>query len=212
MNIEKLSQSKLCRIVEGALLASGEPVSLDRLQSLFSNDDQPPTKDTLRCVLQTLQKTYEERGILLKEVASGYQFQVHEEVVSWIRNLWAEKPIKYSRAFLEVLAIIAYRQPVTRGEIEEVRGVYVNSKMMQTLMEHDWVRIVGHRNVPGKPALYGTTKNFLDHFGLKSLDELPKVEVLIDDRSDQVKLIEEPLKKIMQEELFDSQMGDYEQM
>ncbi|MBT3709411.1 MAG: SMC-Scp complex subunit ScpB [Gammaproteobacteria bacterium] len=166
-NLEQLK-----RILEGALLAAGEPLSLDRLAQLFLDSERPDNK-TLRATLRQIAKDFEGRGFALKEVASGWRFQVSDELSEWVARLWEEKPARYSRALLETLSLIAYRQPVTRGEIEEVRGVSVSSNIIRTLLEREWVRVVGHRDVPGRPAMYATTKTFLDYFNLKSLDELP---------------------------------------
>ncbi|WP_028877351.1 SMC-Scp complex subunit ScpB [Teredinibacter turnerae] len=166
-------------IVEGAVLAAGEPVTLDRLLTLF-DENETPTKDALREAIAAIQTDCEGRGFQLIEVASGYRFQVKEDLAVWINRLWEEKPQKYSRALLETLALIAYRQPITRGDIEEVRGVAVSSHIIKTLAERDWVKVVGHRDVPGRPALYATTRQFLDYFNLKSLDELPTLGELRD--------------------------------
>ncbi len=169
----------LKHIVEAALLAAGGPLSLDHLQTLFDQNNVPD-KAGLRAALAELDKEYEGRGIELKALASGYQIQVRTELAPWLSRLWEEKPQRYSRALLETLAIIAYRQPVTRGEIEEIRGVSVNTNIMRTLQERGWVRSVGHRDVPGRPAMYGTTRQFLDYFNLASLDELPSLLELRD--------------------------------
>jgi segregation and condensation protein B len=160
------------RIVEGALMAAGEPLSLDRLLHLFDDADQP-SKEELLAILAELTEFYAERGIELKELASGYCFQVKSELSPWISRLWEERPARYSRALLETLAIIAYRQPVTRAEIEDIRGVSVSSTIMKTLQDREWIRVVGQRDVPGKPSIFATTKQFLDHFNLKNLEELP---------------------------------------
>lgn len=166
-------------IIEGAVLAAGEPVTLDRLLTLF-DENETPTKDALREAIAAIQTDCASRGFQLIEVASGYRFQVKEDLAVWINRLWEEKPQKYSRALLETLALIAYRQPITRGDIEEVRGVAVSSHIIKTLAERDWVKVVGHRDVPGRPALYATTRQFLDYFNLKSLDELPTLGELRD--------------------------------
>lgn len=167
------------RIIEGALFAAGEPLSLDRLIMLF-DENQRPDKEALKEALTALQIEYEERGIELVNLASGYQFQVKADLSPWIKRLWEERPAKYSRALLETLSIIAYRQPITRGEIEDIRGVAVSSQMVKTLIDREWIRVVGHKDVPGKPGLYATTKNFLDHFGLKSLSDLPPLSDIRD--------------------------------
>ena len=169
----------LKHIIEAALLAAGGPLSLDHLQTLFDQHDVPD-KTSLRAALAELGQEYEGRGIELRALASGYQIQVCTELAPWVSRLWEEKPQRYSRALLETLAIIAYRQPVTRGEIEEIRGVSVNTNIMRTLQERGWVRSVGQRDVPGRPAMYGTTRQFLDYFNLASLDELPSLLELRD--------------------------------
>ncbi len=172
-------EHKLKQIVEGALLAAGRPVSLDQLQGLFSESEMPEKKD-LRDVLSALTEDYEGRGIEVVEVASGFRIQVRSELSPWVSKLWVERPPKYSRALLETLALIAYRQPITRGEIEDIRGVAVSTNIIKTLTEREWVRVVGHRDVPGKPALYATTKEFLDYFNLKGLNELPTLAEIRD--------------------------------
>lgn len=167
--------SALKLIAEGALLASSQPLSLDKLQSLFQQGGEPDNQQ-LREALTELQQDYAERAIELVEVASGWRVQVRSRYSQWVSKLWDEKPQKYSRALLETLSLIAYKQPITRGEIEEVRGVAVSSNITRTLLEREWVRIVGHREVPGRPALYATTRQFLDYFNLKSLEELPSLQ------------------------------------
>ncbi len=169
----------LKQIIEAALLASGKAMSLDKLLELFDEMEQPEKKD-LRAVLQELSDDYADRGIEVKEVASGWRIQVSRECAPWVSRLWEEKPGRYSRALMETLALIAYRQPITRGEIEDIRGVSVSTHIMRTLLEREWVRVVGQRDVPGKPSLYGTTREFLDYFGLKSLDELPTLAEIRD--------------------------------
>ncbi len=169
----------LKQIVEAALLASGKAMSLDKLLELFDEMEQPEKK-ALRAVLQELSEDYADRGIEVKEVASGWRIQVSRECAPWVSRLWEEKPGRYSRALMETLALIAYRQPITRGEIEDIRGVSVSTHIMRTLLEREWVRVVGQRDVPGKPSLYGTTREFLDYFGLKSLDELPTLAEIRD--------------------------------
>ncbi len=174
-----MEQQLLKNIVEAALLAAGEPLNLDRLQGLFEEESRPEKK-LIRDTLDLLQAECEGRGIELKEVASGFRYQARQETAGWITRLWDEKPPKYSRALLETLALIAYRQPITRAEIEDIRGVAVSTNIMKTLQERGWVRVVGHRDVPGKPALYATTKEFLDYFNLKGLDDLPTLAELRD--------------------------------
>jgi segregation and condensation protein B len=164
--------SLLKQILECAILAAGEPVSIERLQQLFDEQEQPSTAE-IREGLQALAEDCAERGLILKEVASGFTLQIKAEMQHWIGRLWEKRSPRYSRALLETLALIAYRQPITRSEIEEVRGVSIASTTFKILMEREWIRVVGHRDVPGKPALYATTKQFLDYFNLKTLSELP---------------------------------------
>lgn len=167
----------LKRIIEAAVLAAPQPLTLAQLTDLFGEGEAPPADD-LRRALHALQEDSAARGVELIEVASGFRYQVRADVYPHIARLWAEKPPRYSRALLETLALIAYRQPITRGEIEAIRGVAVNSQIVRTLEEREWIRVVGHRDVPGKPALFGTTRAFLDYFNLKSLDQLPPLSAL----------------------------------
>lgn len=169
----------LKHILEAAMLAAGGAVSLDHMQGLFPRD-QMPEKAALRSALAELVQDYRDRGLEVVEVASGWRIQVREHMAPWVGRLWEEKPGRYSRALLETLAIIAYRQPVTRGEIEDVRGVSVSTGIMRTLQDRGWVRVVGHRDVPGRPAMYGTTRAFLDYFNLRGLDQLPSLTELRD--------------------------------
>lgn len=170
-------------IIEGALLAAAEPLSLARLLSLFEEEQgeedkdegESNTKAEVLIALEEIRAQCEGRGFELKEVASGWRFQVRPETAPWVNRLWEEKPQKYSRAILETLALVAYRQPITRGDIEEIRGVAVSSHIIKTLAERDWIKVVGHRDVPGRPALYATSRQFLDYFNLKSLEELPSL-------------------------------------
>ena len=173
------SDNKLKNIVEAALLAAGKPLSLDVLLSLFLDEEQPDRKQ-LREVLAVLQEDYQGRGVEIVEVGSGWRIQVAKDYSSWISRLWEEKPGRYSRALLETLALIAYRQPITRGEIEEIRGVTVSTNIVKTMMERDWIHVVGQRDVPGRPSLYATTRDFLDYFGLKSLSDLPTLAEIKD--------------------------------
>ena len=165
-------------IIEAALLAAGEPVTIKRLQSIFS--EQELTHNDIAKALEQLGHDFEDRGIELIEVASGFRLQTKTILQPWISKLWEEKPKKYSRALLETIALIAYRQPVTRGEIEDVRGVAVSSYIIRTLMDRDWIRVLGYRDVPGKPAMFGTTKEFLDYFNMKSLQDLPTLAEIKD--------------------------------
>lgn len=174
-----MDQSLINRIVEGALLASSQPLTLAQLKDLFP-EEEPAPPGSIERALEHLRDACAERGVELVEVASGFRYQVTGEVHGWISRLWTERKTRYTRATLETLALIAYRQPITRGEIEQVRGVAVSSNIIQALEEREWIRVVGHRDVPGKPALFGTTKGFLDYFGLKRLDELPPLSELKD--------------------------------
>jgi segregation and condensation protein B len=174
-----MAETGLVQIIEGALLAAGKPLTLAQLAELFEEHERP-AKEDIRDALVTVGERCEDRGYELREVASGYRFQVREALGPWIGRLWHERPQKYSRALLETLALIAYRQPITRGEIEEIRGVAVSSNIIKTLHEREWIRVVGHRDVPGRPAMYATTRQFLDYFNLKSLDQLPALAEIRD--------------------------------
>ncbi|MCG6657608.1 SMC-Scp complex subunit ScpB [Halomonas campisalis] len=169
----------LDEILEAALLAAGEPLSLERLEALFDDHERPPRR-ALREALTRVEVRHDRGAMELLETASGFQLRIRPRLSAWVSRLWDERPQRYSRALLETLALIAYRQPVTRGDIEEVRGVAVSSSIMRTLAERGWVRVVGHRDVPGRPAVYATTRAFLDDFGLKTLDELPPMHELKD--------------------------------
>jgi segregation and condensation protein B len=174
-----MDDQELKNVIEAALLAAGRPVTIEQLGELFKKRSRPDKKK-LREVLDSLSSDYEGRGIELKEVASGYRIQIRRSMSDWLIPLWEERSPRYSRALLETLALIAYRQPITRGEIEDVRGVVVSTNIVRTLLERGWVRVVGHRDVPGKPAMFGTTKEFLDYFGLKKLDDLPPLSEIKD--------------------------------
>ncbi len=167
------------RIIEGALLAAGKPLDIAKIENLFEEEQCPP-RDQIRAALEEIEADCRGRGFELMQTASGYRFQVRQDLAEWVNRLWTEKPKRYSRAMLETLALIAYRQPLTRGDIEQVRGVAVSSDIIRTLQERDWVRVVGYRDVPGKPALYATTKNFLDYFNLKNLEQLPALSEIKD--------------------------------
>lgn len=160
-------------IIEAALMVAGEPLPISALQKLFSDEADKPSNSEMKAYLTSLATKYIGSGIELKEVASGFRLQARSEYTPWLSKLWEERPARYTRAFLETLAIIAYKQPVTRAEIEEIRGVTVSTNIMKSLQEREWVKVLGYKEVPGKPAIYGTTKNFLDDFNLKSLTELP---------------------------------------
>ena len=174
-----MDQTLIRQIVEAALLAAPQPLTLAQLAGLFP-EDEPAPNGSLQQALDELREACADRGVELVEVASGFRFQVKADVHPWVARLWTERQAKYTRATLETLALIAYRQPITRGEIEQIRGVAVSSNIIQALEEREWIRVVGHRDVPGKPALFGTTKGFLDYFGLKRLDELPPLSELRD--------------------------------
>ena len=189
-----LKQEEITQILEAALLASGEPISIDRMISLFETGQLPKdsSRQALRNALQEIESALEGHAYELKLVSSGYRFQIRQDFSVWVSRLWAERPPRYSRALMETLALIVYRQPVTRGDIEQVRGVSVSQNIMRTLLERGWIRVVGQREVPGRPSLYGTTRTFLDYFSLKNLDELPPME--------EIKSIIEP---ILSEEIKD---------
>lgn len=174
-----MQQDKIVRIIEAALLAAGSSLNKDRILGLFAEDEKVKPAD-IKAAIDTLRQEAEGRGVELIEVSTGYRYQARQEYAEWIARLWEERPARYSRALLETLALIAYRQPATRGDVEQVRGVSVSSNIVKTLLEREWVRVVGHRDVPGKPALYATTKQFLDYFGLKSLEELPSLAEIQD--------------------------------
>ena len=174
-----MSEIKRKHIIEAAIFAAAEPVSAERLQLLFEEITRPSTAEIKACIAE-LVADYQDRGVELQEVASGYRFQAKAEFAPWLQRLWEKKPPRYSRALLETLALIVYRQPISRGEIEEIRGVVVSTEIMKKLMEHEWIKIVGYRDVPGKPAMFGTTKKFLDYFNLKNLSDLPPLENIVD--------------------------------
>ncbi|NKB38193.1 MAG: SMC-Scp complex subunit ScpB [Gammaproteobacteria bacterium] len=175
-----MNPEKLKNIFEAALMTSNGTMNVNRFVSLFEKDIEQPEKDEVKAALAQLQQDYEDRGIELKEVSSGYRFQVRQEYADWVNRLFDEKPQRYSRALLETLAIIAYRQPITRGEIEDIRGVSISSSIIKTLQEREWIRVVGHRDVPGKPELLATSKHFLDYFNLKKLSDLPSLAEIKD--------------------------------
>ena len=174
-----LSPKKTKNIIEAALMAAGQPLSIDRLLTLFL-DEQQPSREEVRSAINILVEECKNRGVELKEVSSGYRYQAKQDYAQWVGRLWEEKPPRYSRALLETLSLIAYRQPITRGEIEDVRGVSVSTNIMKTLLERDWVKVVGHRDVPGKPAMYASTRQFLDYFNLKKLSDLPTLAEIRD--------------------------------
>lgn len=174
-----INDALLRQIVEGAIMAAAQPLTIARIIELF-DEATAPSKDAIQQALTDIQAQCEGRGYELKEVASGWRFQVRDNLAGWVNRLWDEKPQKYSRALLETLSLIAYRQPITRGDIEEIRGVAVSSHIMKTLLERDWVKVIGHRDVPGRPSLYATTRQFLDYFNLKSLEDLPSLSEIRD--------------------------------
>jgi segregation and condensation protein B len=175
----KVAEIGLVQILEGAILAAGKPLTVQNMADLFEQHERPE-KSAIREALKEIAERCEDRGYELREVASGFRFQVRQELAQWVGRLWEERPQRYSRALLETLALIAYRQPITRGEIEEIRGVAVSSNIIKTLHEREWIRVVGHRDVPGRPAMYATTRDFLDYFNLKSLDQLPALAEIRD--------------------------------
>ena len=174
-----MDDSEIKYFIEAALLAAGRPLSIDQILALF-DEASLPERSQVRAAIGALQDEYADRGLIIAEVASGFRIQIKSSMADRLQKLWEERPPRYSRALFETLALIAYRQPLTRGEIEEVRGVSVSPNIIRTLLERDWVRVVGHRDVPGRPAMFGTTRNFLDYFGLKKLDDLPPLADISD--------------------------------
>ena len=174
-----MSDHPLSNVIEAVLLAAGRPVTVDQILELFDDHERPPAEDVVAAIA-SLSERYADSGIELREVASGWRVQVRQQFAGTVSRLWQERPSRYSRALLETLSLIAYRQPITRGEIEDIRGVTVASTIMRTLQERNWIRVVGYREVPGRPELLGTTREFLDYFGLKSLDDLPTLAELQD--------------------------------
>jgi len=183
-----MDSQQLKKVVEAALCAAGRPLSLDELQDVFRVQGTVPEKTELREAITQLQADFEDRAIEITEVASGYRVQVRASLSQWLTKLWEERPARYSRALMETLSIIAYKQPVTRGEIEDVRGVAVSTNIVRTLLDRGWIREVGHRDVPGRPAMFGTTREFLDYFGLKKLNDLPELSALTDIESLKIQL------------------------
>jgi segregation and condensation protein B len=190
-------------VVEAALLAAGKPLSVEQLRGLFTEEERP-TRQVMEHVIVLLEQACKGRGFELRKVASGYRLQVRQDYAPWVGRLFEEKPPRYSRALLETLALIAYRQPITRGEIEDIRGVTVSSNIVRTLLEREWVRVVGHRDVPGRPAMYATTRQFLDYFNLTGLDQLPPLSEIRD-----LEVIGREIEKNMQAEIsFESPSPD----
>ncbi len=197
---ERIEFPALKQIVEGAILAADQPLNIDQMISLFEKDQ--PSRANVREVLKEIEQECEGRGFELKQVASGYRFQVRQDFGEWVGRLWEERPPRYSRALLETLALIAYKQPITRGDIEEIRGVAVSTNIMRSLLEREWVRVVGHRDVPGRPAIYATTRIFLDYFNLGSLEELPTLSDIKDlDKVNEELNLEEEIIEIRSLEL-----------
>ncbi|MFB3059224.1 MAG: SMC-Scp complex subunit ScpB [Gammaproteobacteria bacterium] len=175
-----MNNDKLKPILEALFAAADRPLSVNQISDLFSGDTDQPSKDDIRKAIDEIGGQYQDSGLELKQVASGFRFQVKPAYESWVSRLWDQKPPHYSRAMLETLALIAYRQPITRGEIEDIRGVSVSTNMIKTLLEREWVKPLGHKDVPGRPTLYGTTRSFLDYFNIKSLNELPALSEISD--------------------------------
>ncbi|WP_455222316.1 SMC-Scp complex subunit ScpB [Kaarinaea lacus] len=196
-----ITEQQLKQILEAAIMASNEPISIEKMLELFVEEKEPPARDAIKEALGLIETECEARGVELKKVSSGYRFQAKKDYSPWVSRLWEEKPARYSRALLETLVLIAYKQPITRGEIEHVRGVAVSTNIIKTLLEREWVRVVGHRDVPGKPALYATTKAFLDYFNLTSLEELPTLAEIRDlDKINPELELQEPGSEQEQEE------------
>ena len=184
--------NKVKMIIEGLLLATSRPLDLKEIAQIFDENERPDRKE-LRKIIEVIEADCSERGFALQEVASGYRFQVKQEISPWVGKLWDERPPRYTRALLEILALIAYKQPITRGDIEEIRGVSVSPNIIRTLIDREWVRVVGHRDVPGRPAMFATTKTFLDYFNLKSLQDLPPLSEIkeLDNSDSELNLNEE---------------------
>jgi segregation and condensation protein B len=204
-----MSQEKLKNILEAAMFAAQRPLTVDELVALFEGSDWTPERKSIREALAMLAGEWQERGIELIEVSTGFRFQVRKEYSGWLGSLWSERPPRYTRALLETLALIAYRQPITRGEIEDVRGVSVSPSIIKTLTDREWIRVLGHRDVPGRPELFGTTHQFLENFNLKSLDQLPPLSEIrdIDNIPDDL-FAAVPLMAVVDTQTNDAQRGD----
>lgn len=199
-----IESEQLERIIEGVLLSAGRPLAVADIAAVFEEDERPDN-DAIRAALGAIRERHAGRGFELREVASGFRFQVIQEVAPWVARLWEEKPQRYSRALLETLALIAYRQPITRGDIEDIRGVAVATNIIKTLQERDWIRVVGHKDVPGRPAMYATTRKFLDYFNLKNLDELPALAEIRDLDSLNTELALEGADTVLQNDQADDE-------
>jgi len=207
-----IDAQQLQKILEGVLLAASKPLPLDRLEALFTETERP-AREHLLAALTAIDVDCTGKGYELKKVASGYRMQVRQELSEWVSRLWEEKPQRYSRALMETLSIIAYRQPITRGDIERIRGVAVSTQIVQTLLEHEWVRIVGYRDVPGRPAMYATTRQFLDYFNLNSLEQLPPLSEIrdLDEINRGLALDEDkPQGRILEFPIFDGNSDELE--
>ena len=189
-------ENKLLQIIEAALLSASRPLPIEEILKIFP-EDEAPTKENIKSALEELELLNKNRGVEIKKVSSGFRMQVKQSLSPYIAKLWEEKPLRYTKATLETLALIAYRQPITRGEIEEIRGVSVGTQLIRGILDRGWIKVVGQRDVPGKPSLYATTKEFLDYFGLQHLRELPNLPDLPDIESLDMDL---PLEEKMQEE------------
>ena len=203
--------NKVKMIIEGLLLAASRPLNLSEIAQVFDEDERPDKKE-LKKIIEVIEADCSDRGFELQEVASGYRFQVKQELSSWVGKLWDERPPRYTRALLEILALIAYKQPITRGDIEEIRGVSVSPNIIRTLIDREWVRVVGHRDVPGRPAMFATTKTFLDYFNLKSLQDLPPLSEIKElDNSDSELSLDEELSQssILDMPDVDDSEGDF---
>ena len=203
--------NKVKMIIEGLLLAASRPLNLSEIAQVFDEDERPDKKE-LKKIIEVIEADCSDRGFELQEVASGYRFQVKQELSSWVGKLWDERPPRYTRALLEILALIAYKQPITRGDIEEIRGVSVSPNIIRTLIDREWVRVVGHRDVPGRPAMFATTKTFLDYFNLKSLQDLPPLSEIkeLDNSDSELNLNEElSQSRILDMPNVDDSEGDF---
>jgi segregation and condensation protein B len=197
-----MTETGLVQILEAAILAAGKPLTVQNMADLFGEQERPENTE-IREALKQIADRCEDRGYELREVSSGFRFQVRQALSPWVARLWHERPQKYSRALLETLALIAYRQPITRGEIEEIRGVAVSTNIIRTLHEREWIRVVGHRDVPGRPAMYASTRSFLDYFNLKNLDQLPTLAEIRDFDTLTAELGFEPLPELSPEAVED---------